>query len=183
MQQMNFVNLPVANVAAATAFYEAIGFRKDERFCDGSGSCMVLSDTISVMVLGRERFADFTRKEIIDAKRQVQTLLCISRESREAVDAIVDAAVADVGPKQDMGGFMYGRAFEDLDGHVWEPMWMDVSAFEKMMAGGGQVEPASGLPNIRVIPGRRSRTRDPGDREQQQVQSPGSRLFAALRPG
>ena len=147
MQQMIFVNLPVANVAAATAFYEAIGFRKDERFCDGSGSCMVLSDTISVMVLGRERFADFTRKEIIDAKRQVQTLLCISRESREAVDAIVDAAVAaggvaDVGPKQDMGGFMYGRAFEDLDGHVWEPMWMDVSAFEKMMAGGGQVEPA-----------------------------------------
>ena len=99
------------------------------------------------MVLGRERFADFTRKEIIDAKRQVQTLLCISRESREAVDAIIDAAVAaggvaDVGPKQDMGGLMYGRAFEDLDGHVWEPMWMDVSAFEKMMAGGGQVEPA-----------------------------------------
>jgi predicted lactoylglutathione lyase len=147
MQQMIFVNLPVANVAASTAFYEAIGFRKDERFCDASGSCMVLSDTICVMALSRERFADFTKKEIVDPKTQVQTLLCISRDNREAVDAIVDSAVAaggsaDPGPKQDMGGFMYGRSFEDLDGHVWEPMWMDVAAFEKMMAGGGQVEPA-----------------------------------------
>ena len=146
MTQMIFVNLPVADVAAATAFYESIGFRKDERFCDGSGSCLVLSDTICVMALSRERFADFTKKEIIDPKSQVQTLLCISRDSREAVDAIVDAAVAaggaaDPGPKQDHG-FMYGRSFEDLDGHVWEPMWMDVAAFEKMMAGGAQMEPA-----------------------------------------
>jgi predicted lactoylglutathione lyase len=146
MQQMIFVNLPVADVAASTAFYEAIGFRKDTRFSDENGSCMVLSDTICVMVLSRQRFADFTQKEIIDAKRQVQALLCISRDSREAVDAIVDTAVAaggvaDVGPKQDMG-FMYGRAFEDLDGHVWEPMWMDLAAFEKMMAECGQMEPA-----------------------------------------
>ena len=146
MQQMIFVNLPVADVAAATAFYEAVGFRKDERFCDGSASCMVLSDTISVMVMSRARFADFSGKEIIDPKTQVRTLLCISRESAQGVDAIVDAAVAaggvaDVGPKQDMG-FMYGRAFEDLDGHVWEPMWMDLAAFEKMMADGGQMEPA-----------------------------------------
>jgi predicted lactoylglutathione lyase len=143
---MIFVNLPVADVAASTAFYEAIGFKKDERFCDASGSCMVLSDTICVMALSRQRFADFTQKEIIDPRRQVQALLCISRDSRDAVDAIVDAAVAaggvaDVGPKQDMG-FMYGRAFEDLDGHVWEPMWMDLAAFEKMMAEGGQMEPA-----------------------------------------
>jgi predicted lactoylglutathione lyase len=146
MTQMIFVNLPVADVAAATAFYEAIGFRKDERFCDGSGSCLVLSDTICVMALSRQRFADFTKKEIIDPRTQVQTLLCISRDSREGVDAIVDAAVAaggsaDPGPKQDHG-FMYGRSFEDLDGHVWEPMWMDVAAFEKMMAEGGQMEPA-----------------------------------------
>ena len=147
MQQMIFVNLPVADVAAATAFYEAVGFRKDERFCDGSASCMVLSDAISVMLLSRQRFADFTGKELIDARSQVQTLLCISRESREAVDAVVDAAVAaggaaDPGPKQEMGGFMYGRSFEDLDGHVWEPMWMDVVAMEKMMAECGQTEPA-----------------------------------------
>ena len=147
MQQMIFVNLPVTDVAAATAFYEAVGFTKDARFCDGSASCMVLSDTISVMVMSRARFADFTGKEIIDPKTQVQTLLCISRESAQAVDAIVDAAVAaggaaDPGPKQDMGGFMYGRSFEDLDGHVWEPMWMDVAAMEKMMAEGDQMEPA-----------------------------------------
>ena len=147
MQQMIFVNLPVADVAAATAFYQAIGFTKDERFCDGSASCMVLSDTISVMVLSRQRFADFTGKTIVDPKTQVQTLLCISRESRGAVDAIVDAAVgagglADPGPKQEMGDFMSGRSFEDLDGHVWEPMWMDVAAMEKMMAEGCQTEPA-----------------------------------------
>ena len=91
------------------------------------------------MLLSQSRFADFTGKRIIDARTEVQALLCLSIDSREAVDAIVAKAVpaggkADPGPKQDHG-FMYGRSFEDLDGHVFEPMWMDVGAALAAMGG------------------------------------------------
>ena len=133
MPKMIFVNLPVADVEKSVAFYEALGFTKDERFCqEGAAAAMVWSDAITFMLLSRERFADFTSKTIIDAHEAVQTLLCLSQDSREAVDAIVDAAweaggKADPCPVQDFG-FMYGRSFEDPDGHVFEPMWMDVEA-------------------------------------------------------
>jgi hypothetical protein len=90
------------------------------------------SDTIVFMILSREHFAKFTSKTIIDAHSSVETLLCLSRDSRAEVDAIVEAAraaggKADPCPTQDYG-FMYGRSFEDLDGHVIEPMWMDLDA-------------------------------------------------------
>jgi predicted lactoylglutathione lyase len=93
---------------------------------------MVWSDTIVLMILSHAHFADFTAKRIIDPKREVEALLCLSIDSRDGVDAMVDKAVfaggkADPGPKQDHG-FMYGRSFEDLDGHVFEPMWMDLQA-------------------------------------------------------
>ncbi|MBO9713342.1 VOC family protein [Sphingomonas sp.] len=132
MPQMIFVNLPVADVAKATAFYEAIGCTKDPRFSNEMASSMQLSDTIVFMLLGHEFFQSFTPKRIANAHEVSEALICISRDSREAVDAIVDQAVAaggkaDVGPKQDMG-FMYGRTFEDLDGHIFEPMFMDVEA-------------------------------------------------------
>ena len=146
MTQMIFVNLPVADVDQSVAFYEAIGFTKDPRFSQpGTTAAMVWSDAIVFMLLSRERFADFTAKSIIDAHASVQALLCLSRDSREAVDSIVQAAVAaggkaDPGPTQDYG-FMYGRSFEDLDGHVFEPMWMDVDAAMAAM-GGQQTEPA-----------------------------------------
>ena len=117
----------------AVAFYEAIGFIKDERFSQpGSAGAMVWSDTIVFMILSHAHFADFTSKRIVDAKSEVEALLCLSLDSRQGVDAIVEKAVlaggkADPGPKQDYG-FMYGRSFEDLDGHVFEPLWMDVEA-------------------------------------------------------
>ena len=93
---------------------------------------MVWSDTIVFMIPSHARFADFTSKRIVDAKSEVEALLCLSLDSRRGVDAIVEKAVlaggtADPGPKQDYG-FMYGRSFEDLDGHVFEPLWMDVEA-------------------------------------------------------
>lgn len=130
--QMIFVNLPVADVAKSTAFYEAIGFTKDARFSGGHASAMVLSETITIMILNREFFQGFTPKTIADAHATSEVLLCISRESREAVDAIVEAAGAaggktDIRDKQDMG-FMYSRAFEDPDGHIFEPMHMDMEA-------------------------------------------------------
>lgn len=144
MAKMIFVNLPVADVAKATAFYEAIGAVRDPRFCDGSASMVAFSDTITFMLLGHARFADFTPKPIVDAKTQVEALFCLSEESREAVDltmerALAAGAKADPTPRQEMGDYMYGRSFEDLDGHIVELMWMDVEA---AMAAWSQTEPA-----------------------------------------
>jgi len=133
MPKMIFVNLAVADVEKSAAFYEAVGFARDQRFSrPGSAAAMTWSDTIAFMLLSRERFADFTSKTIIDARSSVEALLCLSRDSRAEVDAIVEAArtaggKADPCPTQDYG-FMYGRSFEDLDGHVIEPMWMDLDA-------------------------------------------------------
>ena len=133
MPKMIFVNLPVADVEKSVAFYEAIGFTKDERFSQpGRAGAMVWSDTIFFMILSHAHFANFTSKRIINAKSEVEALLCLSLDSRQDVDAIVGKAEraggkADPGPIQDHG-FMYGRSFEDLDGHVFEPMWMDVEA-------------------------------------------------------
>jgi len=140
MSRLIFVNLPVTDLARATAFYEAIGARKDERFCDDTASCMVFSETIHVMLLTHEKFRQFTPRPVADAKRSSEVLLCLSAESRESVDEMVGKAQAaggttDPGPKQDHG-FMYGRSFEDPDGHIWEIMWMDVAAFETAMSGG-----------------------------------------------
>lgn len=146
MPQMIFVNLPVKDVAKSTAFYEAIGCTKDPRFSNEVASAMQLSDEIVFMILGEDFFKTFTPKPIADARATTEVLICISRDSRDAVDAIVDAAAAaggkaDVGPKQDMG-FMYGRTFEDLDGHIFEPMFMDMEAAMAAHPEGPAHEPA-----------------------------------------
>jgi predicted lactoylglutathione lyase len=132
MSQLIFVNLPVGDLKRATAFYEAIGAKKNERFCDDTASCMVFSEIIHVMLLTHDKFRQFTPKKIANAKETSEVLICISAGSREAVDEVVGKAGAaggtlDPGPKQDYG-FMYGRSFEDPDGHIWEVMWMDLAA-------------------------------------------------------
>lgn len=132
MPRLIFVNLPVADLARATAFYEALGARKNEQFCDDTASCMVFSDTIHAMLLTHDKFRQFTPKAIADARHSTEVLIAISAESREAVDAMIGRAQAaggriDPGPKQDHG-FMYCRSFEDPDGHIWEVVWMDVEA-------------------------------------------------------
>jgi uncharacterized protein len=137
MPKMIFINLPVADLERATAFYEAVGARKDERFSDHTAACMAFSDVIHVMLLTHDKFRQFTPRPIADARAATETLRCLSAESREHVDAIVEAAVpaggaADPGPKQDYG-FMYGRSLEDPDGHIWEVMWMDVAAAQAAM--------------------------------------------------
>jgi uncharacterized protein len=135
MPQMIFVNLPVSDLPRATAFYQAIGAAKNDQFSDETASCMVFSDTIHTMLLTHDKFRQFTPKKIADAKTSSEVLICISADSRGAVDDIVDKAkgaggAADPSPKQDYG-FMYGRSFEDPDGHIWEVMWMDVEAAAK----------------------------------------------------
>lgn len=139
MARMIFVNIPVTDLERSIAFYGAVGFSRDDRFCDGSAQMMVLSDTISVMLLTHERFNSFTPKTVADTHTTAQALFCVSADSRDAVTAMVDQAVAaggtsDPTPKQDMGGFMFGRSFEDPDGHIWEVMWMDVAAATAAMA-------------------------------------------------
>jgi predicted lactoylglutathione lyase len=132
MAKMIFLNLPVTDLPRATAFYQAIGAEKNAQFSDGTASCMVFSDTIHVMLLTPDKFRQFTPKKIADAKTSSEVLICISADSRGAVDDMVGRAEAaggaiDPSPAQD-NGFMYGRSFEDPDGHIWEIMWMDVAA-------------------------------------------------------
>jgi len=133
---MIFVNLPVADLARSVHFYEAIGARKEPKFSNEAAAMMVFSDTISVMLLTHDFYKGFTGKQIADAHQTSEVLIALSADSPAAVDAMVDAATsaggkADPGPKQDMGGLMYGRSFEDPDGHHWEPMWMDAKAAEQ----------------------------------------------------
>lgn len=142
MSRMIFVNLPVADLDAAKSFYEAIGAVNNPQFTDETAACMVFSETIHVMLLTHEKFAQFTPKAIADAKAVSEVLICISADSREGVDDITDKAIAAGGrePREPQDyGFMYGRSFEDLDGHIWEPMWMDMEAATAAMAG----EPAT----------------------------------------
>jgi predicted lactoylglutathione lyase len=126
-----FVNLPVTDLARSVAFYEAIGFTRNPQFSDDTAACMVLSETIHVMLLTHDKFRMFTPKEIGDAHRTSAVLLCITCDSREAVDAMTEAAIAqgsrEPSPKDEYS-FMYGRSFEDPDGHMWGPMWLDTGA-------------------------------------------------------
>jgi uncharacterized protein len=136
MARMIFVNLPVSELGRSIAFYEAIGARKEPKFSNEQAAMMVLSDTISVMLLTHGFYKGFIGKEIADAHATSQVLLALSCDSPGDVDAMVEAAAsaggkADPGPKQEMGGMMYGRSFEDPDGHHWEPMWMDAGAAEQ----------------------------------------------------
>lgn len=145
MPKMIFVNLPVADVERSAAFYQAVGAIKDERFCQaGAAAMLTFSDAISLMVLSHARFADFTSKIICDARTTCEVLICLSEDSRDAVDAtlaraIAAGATADPTPAQDHG-FMYGRSFEDPDGHIIELAWMDVEAAMAAMAGSAAVD-------------------------------------------
>lgn len=140
MPRMIFVNLPVVDVEHAAGFYAALGARQDPRFSQaGTAAAMVFSDAIGVMLLSHAHFANFSPRPIVDARAATEVLVCLSEESRAAVDASVERAVAaggraDLRPPQEMGTFMYGRNIEDPDGHVVELMWMDAEAMIKAQA-------------------------------------------------
>lgn len=138
MSKMIFVNLPVTDLARSIAFYEAVGAARDDRFADETAQCMSFSGSIHVMLLTHAKFSTFTDRAIVDPRTSTQVLLALSQDSRDAVNAIVDAALAAGGSEpheaQDHG-FMFERAFADPDGHGWGVMWMDMAAFENMNAG------------------------------------------------
>lgn len=128
MPRMIFVNLPVADLPRAMRFYEGLGFANEARFTDDTAACMVLSESIFVMLLTHPKWASFTTRPIPDPGSS-EVMLALSCDDRAAVDAMADAAgrhggTADVNPSHDHG-FMMSRTFADPDGHVWEPMWMD----------------------------------------------------------
>ena len=138
MAKMIFINLPVSDIKRATAFYEAVGALKNTQFSDETASCMVFSDTIHAMLMTHDKYRHFTSKKIVDAKTSSQMLLCISADSRAEVDDIVGKAKAAGGELDpspvDEYDFMYGRSFEDPDGHMWGVNWMDLEAAAKAMA-------------------------------------------------
>ena len=139
MAKMIFVNLPVRDLPAATAFYKALGGTLNPQFSGADSSAIMLSDTINVMLLTHAHYRQFTQRPIGDARREGQALIAITVDTKAAVDTTVAQAAAaggraDPNPVQDHG-FMYGRSVEDPDGNVWEVFWMDATAMPQNAAG------------------------------------------------
>jgi predicted lactoylglutathione lyase len=134
MPRQIFINLPVADLDRSVAFYEAMGATRNPQFSDDTAAGMVLSDTIFVMLLTHAKFATFTPRPIGD-RTTTHCLLALSCDSRDEVLAQLGKAVEaggkpDPTPEQDYEGFMYGRSYEDPDGHIWEIFWMNPAAVE-----------------------------------------------------
>lgn len=129
-----FVNLPVKDLNRSVEFFTKLGYKFNPQFTDEKATCMIIGEDIFVMLLVEEFFKSFIKKEIADTAKSTESIICLSADSREKVDEMVNKAVAAGGSiykePQDHG-FMYGHAYQDLDGHLWEIMWMDPSAINK----------------------------------------------------
>lgn len=135
MGQKIYINLPVADLEVSKGFYSQLGYHFNPLYTNEVAACMVVSDDIHVMLLTKPFFATFTQKEIANTQTSAQVLICLGKESREAVDLMVDKAI-EIGAKPERPTndhhFMYERSFNDPDGHIWEIMWMDEEAYKKM---------------------------------------------------
>jgi uncharacterized protein len=129
-----FVNLPVKDLKRSMSFFKELGFHFNAQFTDDTAACMVIADDIYAMLLTHAKFKMFTKKEIADTTRFTEVLTALSFESKAQVNEFVDAALKagaiESGEVQDHG-FMYGRSFDDLDGHTWEIFWMDPNHIQK----------------------------------------------------
>ncbi|MGC4015889.1 MAG: VOC family protein [Luteolibacter sp.] len=134
MNKLIFINLPVADLPRSKEFFSALGYTFNAQFTNDDGACMVVSDTIHVMLLTHPHFSKFAPNPISDAKTSTGVLICLSCDSREEVDTLVAKAVAagatTYNPPRDYGS-MYGHEFQDHDGHVWEFMWVDPAFIQK----------------------------------------------------
>ncbi|MGH8582585.1 MAG: VOC family protein [Gammaproteobacteria bacterium] len=129
-----FVNLPVKSLNKSVEFFTKLGFAFNPQFTDETATCMIVGEDIFVMLLTHEKFKTFTPKEICDARKSTEVLVCLSSDSREQVDDMVRKAVAAGGNtynKPQDHGFMYGHGFQDLDAHIWEITYMDPSAINQ----------------------------------------------------
>jgi uncharacterized protein len=129
-----FVNLPVEDLEKSKAFFAKLGYRFNPQFTDETAACMVITDDIYAMLLTKAKFKEFTKKAIADATQTTEVLTCLSVDSKakveEMLDAALEAGATEARDPMDYG-FMYGRSFNDLDGHIWEIIWMDPRAVEK----------------------------------------------------
>jgi uncharacterized protein len=128
-----FVNLPVKDLQKSIQFFTGLGFSFNPQFTDATATCMVVSEDIFVMLLTEAKFKTFTPKTICDATKSTEVLVCLSRDSRGDVDAMVRNAVAAGGTTYNQPqdhGFMYAHGFQDLDGHIWELIYMEPSAVQ-----------------------------------------------------
>jgi predicted lactoylglutathione lyase len=129
-----FVNLPVKDLNKAIAFFTRLGFTFNPQFTDENATCMIVGKDIFVMLLVEKFFKTFTSKEICDTAKNVETIVALSAESREKVDEMMSKAIEAGGKEprkpQDQG-WMYGRSFQDIDGHLWEIFYMDESGAKK----------------------------------------------------
>jgi hypothetical protein len=130
-----FVNLPVKNLDKSVEFFSKLGFTFNAQFTDETAACMIVAEDIFVMLLTETKFKTFTPKEVCDAMKYTEVLVCLSSESRAKVDEMVRTAVAAGGatynePKD--YGFMYGHGFQDLDGHIWEIIYMELGAISQV---------------------------------------------------
>ncbi len=125
-----FVNLAVKRLDRSIEFFKKLGFTFNAQFTDETAACMVMSDDIYAMLLTEKKFGEFTKKAIADATKTTEVLTCLAVDSRGEVNRIVDAALkagATEAREAMDHGFMFGRSFNDLDGHIWEIIWMDPS--------------------------------------------------------
>ncbi len=133
-----YINLPVKDLQKSIAFFGALGFEFNPQFSDETATCLILGENMCAMLLTHEKFRMFTSLPLTDAFKQTQVLVALSLGSRAEVDRLVDAVLANGGkafrPTEDLG-FMYTRPFTDLDGHAWEPFYMDISAFPRADGG------------------------------------------------
>ena len=129
-----FVNLPVKDLERSKAFFAKLGYSFNPQFTDERAACMVISEDIYTMLLAEPFFKTFTRKEIADAAKTTEVLVALSADSKGKVDEMLRKALA-AGAKEAREPmeheFMFGRSFEDLDGHIWEVIWMDPSAIDQ----------------------------------------------------
>jgi predicted lactoylglutathione lyase len=125
-----FVNLPVKQLDRSMDFFKQLGFTFNPQFTDETAACMVISDDIYAMLLTEAKFKEFTPKPIADASKTTEVLTCLSLDSKDEVNRMADTALKAGGTKarEPMDyGFMFGRSFNDPDGHIWEVVWMDPS--------------------------------------------------------
>ena len=133
MTRQIFVNTSVRDLKKSMAFFSKLGFEFNPQFTDENATCMVLSEDGYVMLLVEEFFKTFTKKDLADTTTKVEAILALSADSREDVDEFADKALAaGAQPANEPSdqGFMYGRSFYDLDGHMWEIFWMDPSTVQ-----------------------------------------------------
>ena len=133
MARKIFVNLPVNNLKSSMDFFSSLGFTFNRQFTDDTAACMVISEDIYAMLLTHAKFKEFTPNPICDATKSTEALICLSCESRVAVDDTVRNAVVAGGKTYNRPqdhGFMYAHGFQDIDGHIWELVYMEPGAIK-----------------------------------------------------